>query len=261
MKEKHLYICENSTTGIFTGIYDAWASRYGHENNRILVEEPENYEFFTKMIYVEPDWEKAEKVKRSIRQKISNDAYITVYHASISQDKEKADVIYRFLILGFAMGKGVMEYLSNPYVSHLYKMELNTKNELFHYEGFLRFVKMGNQILFGRFRPKNDIIFFIADHFADRLPGENWLIYDEGRKKAVVHKAYGRWFVLEKYEINLEKDMNQLEEEDEFLNLWKHFVDSIAIRERTNEKLQLNMMPNRFREFMPEVEYKEKNKK
>ena len=98
MKEKHYYICENSTTGIFTGIYDAWVARYGHENNKILVEEPENYELFTKFIYVVPDLDKAEKVKHSIRQKISNEAYVMVYNASISKDKAKADVIYLSLI-------------------------------------------------------------------------------------------------------------------------------------------------------------------
>lgn len=260
MKEKHLYICENSTTGIFTGIYDAWEARYGHENNRILVEEPGNYELFTKMIYVKPDLDKAEKVKNSIRKKISNEAYITVFNATLSKDKAKADVIYRFLIIGFAMGKGVMGYLTNPYVSHLLKMDKNVNMERLHYQGFVRFVKLGSHILLSRIRPENDILIALGEHFADRLSGENWVMYDESRKKAAVHQAHGDWFVAEDYELNLEKDMDQLEQEDEFLSMWKRFVDSIAIQERTNEKLQLNMLPNRYREFMPEVEYKKKNK-
>ena len=261
MKEKHVYICENSTTGIFTGIYDAWAARYGHDNNRLLVEEPENLEFFTKFIKVEPDFTKAEKVKQSIRQKISNEAYMAVYNASISKDKEKADVIYRFLILGFAMGKNVTGYLSNPYVNHLFKMDQNVKNELFHYEGFLRFVKMTNRILLAKFRPENDVLFSVAEHFADRLPEENWIIYDERRVKAAVHQAGGTWSALENFPLEIQEDMNQLEESDEFLSLWKRFVDTIGIKERTNESLQLNMLPNRFREFMPEMEYKERRKR
>lgn len=256
MKEKHLYVCENSTTGIFTGIYDAWAARYGHDNNRILVEEPLNYEFFTQIIKVEPDLEKAEKVKRSIIQKISKDAYILVYNASISKDKAKADVIYRFLILGFAMGKEIMGHLSNPYVNHMFKMDLNVKNELFHFEGFLRFMKLGNDILLARFRPENDILLSIAEHFADRLPGENFIIYDERRTKAAVHQKGKEWMVMENYPLALHADWDQLEEQDEFLNMWKCFVDSIAIKERKNEALQSNMMPNRYREFMPEAEYK-----
>jgi len=261
MKEKHIYICENSTAGIFTAIYDAWAARYGHDNNQILVEEPENYELFSKFIYAETDWKKAEKVGCAIKEKISYEAYLAVYYATLSKDKRKADFIYRFLILGFVIGKGVMEHLSNSYVNHISKMEQNVKNEMFHYEGFLRFVNMGRKMLLARFRPENDLLFFMAEHFADRLPMENWIIYDERRMKAAVHQAGKEWIAVEKVPLNMEKDMHQLEEEDEFLQLWKHFVDSIAVKERTNDSLQLNMLPNRFREFMPEVPYKENNKK
>lgn len=262
MKEKHVYICENSTAGIFTGIYDAWAAQYGHDNNQILVEEPDNFELFSKFIYVETDMEKAEKVTRTIQKKISKDAYVAVFHATLSKDKMKADTIYRFLIFGFVMGKRVVEHLSNPYVDHLFKMDLNVKREMYHYEGFLRFVKMGNDVLWGRFRPENDLLIFMAEHFADRLPQENWLIYDERRIKAAIHRAGSDWVIVENYPLHLDQDLNQLEEQDEFLNLWKKFVDTIAIKERTNEKLQLNMLPNRFREFMPEVKYKsDKHKK
>lgn len=261
MKEKHIYICENSTAGIFTAIYDAWAAKYGHDNNQILVTEPDNYEFFSKFIYIETDLEKAEKVTRSIKQKISYEVYLAVYHATLSKEKRKADFIYRFLILGFAMGKGVLEHMSNLYVNHIFKMEQNVKNEIFHYKGFLRFVSMGNQVLLARFRPENDLLFSIAEHFADRLPMENWIIYDERRIKAAVHQAGKEWVAVEKILLNMEKDINQLEKEDEFLRLWKRFVDTIGIKERTNEALQLNMLPNRFREFMPEVPYQERKKK
>ena len=63
-----------------------------------------------------------------------------VYNASLSKDKAKADVIYRFLILGFAMGKDVIGHLSNPYVNHMAKMDQNVKNELFHFNFLKLFI-------------------------------------------------------------------------------------------------------------------------
>ena len=39
---------------------------------------------------------------------------------------------------------------------------------------------------------------------------------------------------------------------DEYRDLWKTFFDSIAIKERTNPKLQQNMMPLRYREYAVE---------
>ena len=59
--------------------------------------------------------------------------------------------------------------------------------------------------------------------------------------------------------VELEDDQG-IVEQDMYFKLFKRFVDSIAIKERENEKLRLNMLPNRYREFMPEVEYKSKTK-
>ena len=40
----YVFICEDSLEGIFTGVYDACASRLGHRNIRLATGEPENYE-------------------------------------------------------------------------------------------------------------------------------------------------------------------------------------------------------------------------
>lgn len=32
----HIFLCEDSIDGIFTGIYDAWASRYGTQKYKAL---------------------------------------------------------------------------------------------------------------------------------------------------------------------------------------------------------------------------------
>lgn len=257
MKNKHIYICENTTSGIFTAIYEAWASNYGHANNEIVVKEPENLEFFTEHIVMKTDLEKANKVARSIQKKISREAYIMVYNSTLSKNERKADIIYRFLIIGFAMGKSVLQHMSNDAVMGIVKMDQNVKNEFFHYEGFLRFTQINQQLLLARFRPENDIITVLAEHFADRLSGENWMIYDERRKIAAIHEKNTQWFLYHGMEL---EDNQGIVEQDMYFKLFKRFVDSIAIKERENEKLQLNMLPNRFREFMPEVEYKSKTR-
>ena len=38
MNEIQVYVCEDSIEGIFTAIYDAWASKRGHVNNKIQLE-------------------------------------------------------------------------------------------------------------------------------------------------------------------------------------------------------------------------------
>ena len=46
----YVFICEDSLEGIFTGVYDACASRLGHRNIRLATGEPENYELFSEYI-------------------------------------------------------------------------------------------------------------------------------------------------------------------------------------------------------------------
>ena len=40
------YLCEDSLEGIFTGIYDAWASGLGHDGVRVLMKNQYEPEFF-----------------------------------------------------------------------------------------------------------------------------------------------------------------------------------------------------------------------
>ena len=35
MGNTRVFVCENSIDGIFTAVYDAWSSGYGHNNVRI----------------------------------------------------------------------------------------------------------------------------------------------------------------------------------------------------------------------------------
>lgn len=56
-------------------------------------------ELFAKYRDVQVTEEKVDKVIQAVVQKISREAYGMVYRASLSYEPEKADIIYRFLIL------------------------------------------------------------------------------------------------------------------------------------------------------------------
>ena len=44
------------------------------------------------------------------------------------------------------------------------------------------------------------------------------------------------------------------EDEELWQKLWKRFVDTIAIKERINPRLQMQMLPLRFRKYMKEFD-------
>ena len=256
MQNKHIYLCDNNIDGIFTAIYLAWSSRYGHAN--IKIEEKyegskySNIELFAEYIVVDTDPVLAEKVAAAVRRKISEEAYEMLFRVALSDYNGKADLIYRFLILGFAIGPQITEHLSNEVVKKVFRINKNVGGEAHHLLGFIRFSQQDNGLLISVIKPKNNVLTLVTPHFADRLRQERFMIYDEGRKMATFHIPGRQWILARVPKL----DQDRLEEisikEDEYRDLWKAFFNHIAIKERTNYKLQRNNLPLRFRSNMTE---------
>ena len=256
MKIKKIYLCENSIDGIFSAIYQAWNSRYGHTNIKIEeMLEGNNYsniELFSEYIMVDTNYELACQVSRSVKEKISEEAYQMLCRVALSNHIGKADLIYRYMILGFHIGLGIIEHLSNEVVSNVFKINRYVNYEVHHFLGFVRFSEQQSGLLTSIIHPKNNVLSLIAPHFADRLPDETFIIYDEERNMAVLHMPKKPWILVDAQSHEFNKFKNISCEEDEYQNLWRTFFDHIVIKERINPKLQRNMMPIRFRGDMTE---------
>lgn len=256
MLMKHIYLCDDSIDGIFTAIYLAWSSRYGHAN--IKIEEKmegskySNIELFAEYIAVDTDYSLASKVSKSIREKISEEAYEMICHVALSDYQGKADLIYRYLILGFATGSSITQHMSNEVVNQVFRISKNVGNEAHHLLGFIRFSEQENGLLTSVIHPKNNVITIVTPHFADRLPQERFMIYDENRKLAAFHVPGNSWILAQVPEIDQERLTEITIKEDDYRELWKAFFEHIAIKERINPKLQRNNLPLRFRKNMTE---------
>lgn len=248
-----VFLCGESPEDIWCGIYDAWMSRLGHDNVRI---EPFgcSRDLFSEYREVATEEWKAKKVTDAIRSKLSEAVYEHVYHAALSRDELRADKIYRFLIYGFAAGPRIAGMLQIPAVYELFRMERYVRNEAHHYVEFVRFSQMEEGILLSRISPENDVLTLVAVHFADRLNGENWIIYDCKRRKAAVHQANRGWLVVRADSAQWRKRLEKETDERYFEELWKTFHSAIAVRERTNPRCQQNMLPLRFRPHMTEFQ-------
>ena len=254
MEKKFIYRCEDSTEGIFTGIYDAWASVHRHEENRIEVcmKEWEVPVLFAEYIHVIPDAEKSEKVQRSVRLRVSEEAYEMVMKAVLSGEAEKGEIIYRFMIYAFREGARACHSYGNPWVMRLFEAVRNYDNESHHLKGFLRFDEQENGLLLARYAPKNNVMGDLMEHFSDRLNTEDFIIIDEKRRLAGVHKRGTSWFVYRMNEEEYEAVSGRYIKEDTYAALWKIFHRHIAIAERENPGLQRNNLPLRFRPYMTE---------
>ena len=253
--EKTIFLCEDSADGIFTGVYDAWASRLGHENVKLALKEDMNYELFACYREVETNPEKAEKVANTLRQRMGSEDYYHIYHAALSRSREKADCIYRTIVAGLAGSRRgpVMQNLQNPDICRVFELSRTTGNEAHRYIQFLRFRELKSGVLFSEIKPENDILPLIGEHFSERFPGEHFLVYDETHHTFLVHEAYKPWALAAGEELNRAEAGRISEDEKQFAQLWKGFCRSIAIMERKNLKLQQQFLPLKFRAFMTEM--------
>ncbi len=210
----YVFICEDHLEGILTGVYDACASHLGHRNIRLMTGEPDNFELFSEYITVTPSAQKAEKVIRTITERFGMQFYESIYQAAMSgethteqkldkadaiyqtfyesiyqaamsgethteQKLDKADAIYQTILLALSCGDGqrVLLSLGEPCVYRIFELCRATNREAHRHLEFLRFSELENGVLFAAIHPKDHVLPYIAEHFTDRLPSENFMIY------------------------------------------------------------------------------------
>ncbi|MCI8484192.1 MAG: DNA metabolism protein [Lachnospiraceae bacterium] len=254
----YLFLCEDNIDGIFTGVYDAWASRYGHNNVSLTTCPPHNYTLFHEYISVQTDFEKSAKVARTLLNRMGEETYTEVCQAASAledtshkkQVMNKADALYKTIVLALSLpdSSKVLNYLGEPYVNRVFHLSRSTGNEAHHLLGFLRFQELENGLLFAQIHPKNDVLPFLGEHFSDRLPQENFMIYDATRKQAVLHPKGQGFFITDTQDLDHEMLHRFSPEELEYQKLWCGFFDSIAIEARINPKLQNQNILKRFQQ-------------
>lgn len=250
-----VFICEDNYENIMTSIYDAWvcALKIGHANVRIERKTvAAQTTLFEEYVCTQSDMKKVEKVTRSIQNKISWEAYIWIYRAALSMETDAPDAIYRFMILGFQAGSSVTGMLMEPAVMRM--MELNRKvgNEAHLFREFARFTSIAGQIYVCHLEPKSNVILFVAEEFADRMPSENYIIIDDNRKLAAVHPKDENCYLRKLNEEEFEELSRTEYAEDDYTQMWRTFFDAIAIKQRINPVCQRNHFPKWMREHATE---------
>lgn len=248
-----ILVCEDSLEGIFTAIYEAYELKCIPEETYIQVSEEANYQLFAEYISIDTNVEKAQKVANTLHGRFGIKDYEDICYVVSSHDTEKGQAVYQTIANGLKGRKGgsLFDDLTKPYVLKAMELRRNVWHEAHHYMGFVRFEEMAKGVLFAKVSPKNHILNYLAAHFSDRLPGENFVIGDMGRKIFAVHPRMGEWYLVWGDSIG---ETNWSTEELEYQELFRCFCNSIAIKERKNIKLQKNLLPLRFREYMTEFE-------
>lgn len=250
----YIFQCEDSIDGIFSGVYDACSSGYGHKNIRLSVDKSGELQLFCEYIPVETDYEKSKKITDTLYHEFGADFYRTICKCALADNNEqklamdKANAIYQTILMAFAYParEKVLDYVSEPCIHTLFSLCRQTGNEAHLTLEFLRFSELENGILFSTIHPKNYVLPVLADHFSNRLPLENFVIYDDNHKLAVIHKAHSNYMIIEANDLDFDIIKRYSSNEEEYRQLFQTFFDTIAIEARTNPKCQMQHIPKRY---------------
>lgn len=249
--EEDILICQDSLESIFTAVYCAYEWKCIPEHTRIQIGEEEGLRLFARYRSVETDEVRSAKVIRTLRRKFGENFYYTICLALSGCDRDKADAVYHTIAIGLKLVRPetVMEQLAESCVHRVFAISRGAGREYDHLRGFLRFSELENGVLYARIQPKNQLLHFLAEHFSDRLPGDAFLIHDVGREIFAVHEPGRHWFMVQNHDWHM---IEESAEEKCYQELFRWFCHKIAIKERENTKLQNQMLPLRFQEFMTE---------
>lgn len=252
--EENILVCVDSLEGIFTGIYQAYARRLTPECTRLQIGREGNMRLFAQYDFLMENKEEAWKVADTLKCRLGEEVYYRIVQAAASRDVEKGTAIYRTVARALKLSRPerVLEQLAEDNVRKVFELSRNVWYESHHLLGFLRFRELKSGVLFARIGPKNNVLSMLAEHFADRLPEENFIIHDEGRNLFALHEAGRDWYLLKRDEPFPKPSLEYSREEAMYEELFCHFCHKIAIEERENKELQRNMLPLRFRDYMVE---------
>lgn len=244
------YLYDGSFEGLLTCVYHHY---YSEKASGIFFQGSYQSTMLRSYKVIETEEEKAMRVYSAVAEKISPAALGRIYNVFLSSSEDKETKILAYLVMGFKMGSGISLLHSHPVVLALQQIEKKVLFEVHRLSGLVRFsVLSGNklgyagqeqqEILYCPLEPDHDVIELLADHFADRLKSEPFVLHDKRRGKAVF--AFGGNWYISAY---TQDPMSQLTgAEKHWQSLWQEYFDTIAIKERTNPRCQKNFMPVRY---------------
>lgn len=231
------YLYDGSFYGLLTLVFDIYSER---NNIGTISSTGFQIDFVSNITEIKTDIEKAKRVEKYLKEKISNYFFSTINIAFLSCEKNKDELIVKSIFE--TMKKGKFEF-NNPNTNCflLQKLARAVLNERHRYLGLLRFKELEDGALFSTFEPKNNILPVIIEHFAERLGSENFAIFDKKRNML----AYYNSSKIEIFQVD-KLDLKYSDKEQEYQELWKAFHKSISIDERKSKKLQQNNLPKYY---------------
>jgi len=244
-----VYLYDGTFYGLLSIVFDTYL--IDKIPVKICSEMDYEYNLLDKTTFVQTDLEKAKRICDGLVKNVSFDALYNAYNAFLSGQKNTELTILKYVISAFKIGPEINNMLAIDYVLDTIKLRKNTGFEAHRLKGLLKFRCISENLYYAPIHPDNNVIEHVGKHFVNRLPQQNFIIHDKNRNIAFVYdtKEYSVMDVPDNFVMPEFSDEEKL-----YQSLWKTFFKTIAIKERTNKRLQMQYMPKKYWQDLVEID-------
>ena len=246
------FIYDNTFDGLLTCVFDAFNRK---EFPDTIVGENTQLPLFTESFRVIADTEKADRVLKALRKKVSKPALDMLFVSYLSELEGIEMRLFRYIQKALLAEKSIETNFADADVLELSKIYKKVTREEERIRQFVRFQKTADGMFFAVMNPAYNVLPLTARFFQTRYADQQWVIYDLKRKFGLfydlntVETVYFDELAIDAGRISVEK----LDEcELLFQDLWRDYLKAITIQERRNLKLQRQFMPKRFWKYLIE---------
>lgn len=240
--------------GLLSAIFEAY--RLKLQPDRIIPQDEWQPDFFAQPLFVATNAEWAQRVVVGIKKKCSEKTATLLQKCFLSELPEISMLIYGFIRKAMLSPLDISDNYADEVVLKLHQTKKKVDREVHRMHAFVRFQRTKDDIYYAVIEPDFNVLPLIGNHFEERYPAQQWMIYDSQRK-------YGIYYDLKKVSfITFQDDtklaLRQLSEgvlaqnEPDYQILWKSYFDSVNIPERRNMKLHLQHVPKRYWKYLSE---------
>lgn len=202
---------------------------------------------FEEILEINSSKESGIKVLNAIKIKFPKEILEKILNIFMCDSKEFEMALLEYIIIGFKDSKQLYN-INNSCVFYLNNLEKELFRVTHKLTGFIRFEELEDKTLYAKIESKFNVVYFLGRHFLKRSNNQNFIIHDINRKLAFV-KMQNDFSIQE---VAFFDKPNYSSNEEKFQKLWKSFFSGVTINERTNLKLQTQMVPLLYRTYMSE---------
>lgn len=247
-------VYDGSFEGLLTAVFEVY--EYKYTNIFIYTEAKAQQSIFGNRHVTVTSEEKAVRVYKGLKQKLSSGALTQLYKSFLSEGKDIENTLLQYIKYVLKSNRTVEHDYSNEFVLAIKQTAKKVDREKHRMEAFIRFKLTKDNLYYAICQPDFNVLPLIENHFTQRYADQRWLIYDSTRK-------YGIYYDLNTVEtvqitFNDEagngKSLSGIfdEKEELYQQLWQQYFKSVNIVSRKNTKLHLQHMPKRYWKYLTE---------